>query len=1031
MNIEFPDQFDRDQFVNCLDRNFSVIAPAGVGKTSAIVDRVVNLALTDLHRTDPLLPKLILVTYTRKSANEMFQRAQEKLYESSVSIDTLMHLNATFFGTIHSLCLDLLNNFGYSIGLSGSINIVSDTDSLWNEFIGNTTNITSVLSDNIRSKYLKHIKLEKIYSLVRTFEGFGNPSLNDLPYPNLDFENILNFAANNKTKDSIAAGKKIIGEWQKFIDQKNSFLALPECANGGKEFKRVWCETFQPLHEWLSITTLKVIENLSIEFQNFRISKSQLTYSDLINLSVRLFENKTIAEEIRLNRNWVILDEAQDTDAAQFKLLTEISRPVDAKGIWLNEGGTEPEAGKFCMVGDPQQSIYSSRADLATFNKVHRKLIDSESGEELVFSVTRRCARNIVKLVNDTFPNIMDNSSIGHTNSGSQFTRLQNLSNAIVGQVVKINLHYNSLNDDKKNINELGKEYSVQLASWLNNLTLENLQARDWSNVAVICPRNNWLEALNNGLSEINIKTQLHTRSKTISDNPAFIWLTALVTILAEPENSFEIFGVLREIFGVSDYEMKVFNDSWRNSDAPKKTPHSLQIMFKAGSDNNIANTLNKLVDLRESVIGLSLRESVEKIIDETSLYKRLEVLPDINLSENTDVLNLILLSASKSENDNLTLNDFAKKLRDGFSEKISEIDVKKGHLQLITCHNAKGLEWDAVILPFFFRPISSPNLSYPHYFKPSSGNLGKIIMSKQYDNTGLIDNAKKCEQEELKRILYVSMTRARNSLVLLNDSSFFKKQNNSFADKLLVLKNQKNENIWNELSGEFMNLKIDFDKRSEFVTTKKFKPDSDILDIDKILNHSKNFPKRITPSSLSHESIDYDDEKITINEFSGSEELLNRQQGLNYGNWWHHMMEFIAWDKSVNEMLDYMNTELNNCPVPERGKKEIDLFLKSKVIQLLKDDKSIIKSESPFLWKKNNDEVLEGIIDLVCYNQKQNLITIIDWKTDVIDGKKTEVLVERYKDQIYAYQQALKHIFSKQINAYIYSTYEGKLLKL
>ena len=31
----------------------------------------------------------------------------------------------------------------------------------------------------------------------------------------------------------------------------------------------------------------------------------------------------------------VILDEAQDTDPAQFSVLTEITRPVEASGRWL------------------------------------------------------------------------------------------------------------------------------------------------------------------------------------------------------------------------------------------------------------------------------------------------------------------------------------------------------------------------------------------------------------------------------------------------------------------------------------------------------------------------------------------------------------------------------------------------------------------------------------------------------------------------------------------------------------------------
>jgi superfamily I DNA/RNA helicase len=45
--------------------------------------------------------------------------------------------------------------------------------------------------------------------------------------------------------------------------------------------------------------------------------------------------NIPASRRLREENFHVILDEAQDTDPAQFSVLTEITRPPDATGLWL------------------------------------------------------------------------------------------------------------------------------------------------------------------------------------------------------------------------------------------------------------------------------------------------------------------------------------------------------------------------------------------------------------------------------------------------------------------------------------------------------------------------------------------------------------------------------------------------------------------------------------------------------------------------------------------------------------------------
>ena len=51
----------------------------------------------------------------------------------------------------------------------------------------------------------------------------------------------------------------------------------------------------------------------------------------------------------------------------------------------------------------------------------------------------------------------------------------------------------------------------------------------------------------------------MQSESDLRADSPAYAWLTALCTIMVEPQNHYEIVGVLREVYGVSDHDLAVF----------------------------------------------------------------------------------------------------------------------------------------------------------------------------------------------------------------------------------------------------------------------------------------------------------------------------------------------------------------------------------------------------------------------------------------------------------------------------------------
>src|SRR5260370_41947385 len=109
------DEFARARFASELDRNFSVVASAGSGKTTAITERVLSIARSP--NAVEILPRLVVVTFTNRAADEMQQRTRHALLQKNLRQKVQIAFNRAFFGTIHSFCIKLLTHFGHYLVL--------------------------------------------------------------------------------------------------------------------------------------------------------------------------------------------------------------------------------------------------------------------------------------------------------------------------------------------------------------------------------------------------------------------------------------------------------------------------------------------------------------------------------------------------------------------------------------------------------------------------------------------------------------------------------------------------------------------------------------------------------------------------------------------------------------------------------------------------------------------------------------------------------------------------------------------------
>src|SRR5438874_13573084 len=108
------DESARARFATELDRNFSVVASAGSGKTTAITQRILSIARS--ADAAEILPRLAVVTFTNRAADEMQQRTRQALPQKDLQPEVQTAFNRACFGTIHSFCMRLLTDFGHYRG---------------------------------------------------------------------------------------------------------------------------------------------------------------------------------------------------------------------------------------------------------------------------------------------------------------------------------------------------------------------------------------------------------------------------------------------------------------------------------------------------------------------------------------------------------------------------------------------------------------------------------------------------------------------------------------------------------------------------------------------------------------------------------------------------------------------------------------------------------------------------------------------------------------------------------------------------
>ncbi len=130
-----PDQAQRDAAIAERARNVLIDAGAGTGKTTILVDRLVEMVAPTTGAPSVPLHRMAAITFTRKAAGELRLRIRERLLEALADSDppaereaplreALADLDTAYVGTVHSFADRLLRLRPVEAELSPAYEIV-------------------------------------------------------------------------------------------------------------------------------------------------------------------------------------------------------------------------------------------------------------------------------------------------------------------------------------------------------------------------------------------------------------------------------------------------------------------------------------------------------------------------------------------------------------------------------------------------------------------------------------------------------------------------------------------------------------------------------------------------------------------------------------------------------------------------------------------------------------------------------------------------------------------------------------------
>ncbi len=996
------DQAARERFARETGRNFAVCAGAGTGKTTAISSRIARLVLEDALAGTNHAAQLVVVTYTKAAAAELRARALETSLiairepaaaghgdlarpAGSQAQRAVGGLQRAFFGTIHSFCLSLLAAHGAALGLPARIQLADDqTVARLGERFAQSAEADAI---PISRTLLRLIPYEDLLGVALEAEGERlPPSLGSSP-PKPDFSRLLRTVVRGNSVKNAERTKAASRRWLTEWDSEAEFIGLPTLSGKTGEIVVAWEEAMAPLHLWIEHARAEAEGRLAAGFAAYRVQEGMLGFQDMIRLTRDLLRDRPTLESIRAEAPRVLLDEAQDTSGTMFEILAEISRlPGTPTGEWPDDPtAPPPRPGHFSFVGDDQQSIYRNRASPADFAR-YRNALESAGQDEaqIELSVTMRCDEALVRLTNAVFAD----AGIAIVSGGAPYRTLISRPHAGPGAVWRLPLTpLTSGNSEATRDAE-----AHQVASWLQRTGCEALGVARWSDIAIIAPRKDWLAPIARHLEDAGVPIRLRAVQQIARLQPDWSWLTAILHVLLEPWDRFELIGVLRDIFGLSDVTLLKVH---RLGALQFLTPPAAEIAAICPRAEAALQTLFELRTFasgpKATPIGL-----VDAILSATNLAGRLAAL-DLP----TEPLEALREAAARAGCEGRDIRTWVRERITALEAIEPELPPAGDGVEIIGAQKAKGLQWPVVIAVGLGQPIGEAR-------------------SPDGDFTA--------RDDEFRRFLYVTLTRARRLLVLPDSTGGFYRRPKS------------NEAAYSTLLPHLAQVIAELPEAppgGAGAADAEARP----AGIAPVVEDAVPWHAAAAVRPLARGIRASDAPSRPRRPADGPVPLLEAPGGRDYGTWWHESVATFPWHWDESWRANWARKALATLEDPEtraRGEIECDRLLACAGLAELAAAHPRILIEVPFTHAiaTTPPRWLEGVIDAVLIDAA-GIATVLEWKTDRRQEDESDAdmiarLRREHRAQLSLYVGALRVGLGLHVrDGLLYSTALGRVIEI
>lgn len=799
--------------------------------------------------------------------------------------------------------------------------------------------------------------------------------------------------------DRIGSLKKAVNS---FIDATREELAV----DFGGHFR----ESMKDIKMLLSLT-LAARER----YQRRKQRQHSFDFADLSRVALKILSDENRRAQVAAQYDFVFVDEYQDTNYIQEKLMTLVSSKDN-----------------LFMVGDPKQAIYQFRhAEPQIFLDRYYRYDSKQDGENRMLNDNFRSDSRVLDFVNMVFNELMteDFGGIRYKNNaeleaGLTYEKANGMPAVEIavfekdGEKDKPSGLYRVKNavlkkkqQDKQAIyiadkinNLVGKEYIYDAGSEQNRLTA-------YSDIAILMYKRDG-EAIIEELRKNGIPYTAPGFSDSLLHE-----IEMLVDILRIIDNCADdiplsavmqspIYGFCpQELLEIRKINLKV--EFW-------------QSLVSYSGNQNIVNKIEKLLGDLERWKQTAARVNVSELMSLIMAEGYCRYL----LSRGTEIIEQVnnFINAAAGKEYSRNISSFLEYF-DNVYDKKSSVSASGDAVRLMTVHNSKGLEF-----PIVFLANAQDGYSATHdigkdiYLDNRFGMAMKYFdrQTKTKKDTVLTISFKKKsayrEREELLRLMYVAMTRAKNHLFITSVEREIKTAFPDMQDSFIqwiysaAEKNAGIKDFFVPCECEIM------DTEKEKVLTEQKSLALEGLEFEYPHSEATAMPQKYTVTQLK---------ETPQTETTEKRSYLSTEERIERGVVYHTVMQHIDFQmKGREEIGRQLEGMKENGIITQEEFSQLDISviqrtLNSEIIDYARRGK--IERERQFMLylpaseilpdSLTNDKILvQGVIDLIIFGERN---IIVDFK---VTQSSAHTLKQRYKRQLELYALAAERLLGIKV---------------